>query len=260
MADAITNAFEIERRAIMWTPLITLNDGITALTWDADPNTVVDGNSSGETWLYSLPVGHFYKQTDSTLWWKTASPNTWEQLISSSEGTLTTSDIIIPDGVGSPSYDDVQDFLNNTQSSGRLTGGVVTEHAGPDGTVDISEMEGFIYTTEAVGADYIYFKQAAESGLSLSDNAVNWIYFDWNGGSPRYAATTDRSTVHEYDQFIVSRVFREGTSVEIGQTPGMYLPNYSRRMHDRLILKYGHMDRISGGHYFRTCYAFKIAN
>lgn len=80
MADAVSNAFEIERRAIMWTPLITLNDGVTALGWDADPNTVVDGNTAGESWLYSLPVGQFYKQSDATLWWKSGSPNTWISL------------------------------------------------------------------------------------------------------------------------------------------------------------------------------------
>ncbi len=80
MATIVSNAFEIERRGIMWTPLITLNDGSTALGWDADPNTVVNGNSDGESWLYILPIGQFYKQNDSTLWWKSASPNTWINL------------------------------------------------------------------------------------------------------------------------------------------------------------------------------------
>lgn len=80
MADAVTNAFEIERRGIMWTPLITLNDGETSLGYDGNPNNVIDGNTPGETWLYSLPIGQFYKQLDATLWWKSEAPNTWINL------------------------------------------------------------------------------------------------------------------------------------------------------------------------------------
>ncbi len=94
MADASSNQFEIERRQITWSPLTTLNDGITALTWDADPNTVVPGNSDGEDWLYGLPIGHLYKQSDATLWWKTGSPNTWQQV---GVGDVTGDEIISSD-------------------------------------------------------------------------------------------------------------------------------------------------------------------
>ena len=94
MADSVTNAFEIERRGIMWTPLITLNDGITSLGYDGDPNNVIDGNTPGESWLYSLPIGQFYKQSDATLWWKSEAPNTWINL---SEGG----------GVGDVENDDI---------------------------------------------------------------------------------------------------------------------------------------------------------
>jgi len=80
MADAVSNQREIERRQISWNSLTTLNDGVTSLGWDDDPNDVVDGNTPGESWLYSLPVGQFYKQSNATLWWKTGSPNTWQQV------------------------------------------------------------------------------------------------------------------------------------------------------------------------------------
>ena len=80
MADSVTNAFEIERRGIMWTPLITLNDGVTSLGYDGDPNNVIDGNTPGESWLYSLPIGQHYKQSDATLWWKSEAPNVWINL------------------------------------------------------------------------------------------------------------------------------------------------------------------------------------
>ena len=71
------NAFEIERRQISWSPLTTLNDETTSLAYDGDPNLVSSSGTDGEQWLYSLPVGHLYKQSNATLWWKTATPNTW---------------------------------------------------------------------------------------------------------------------------------------------------------------------------------------
>ena len=75
----IENAFEIERRQITWSNMTTLNDGVTSLGFDGDPNTITNGTSGtdGENWLYNLPIGQFYKESNATLWWKSAAPNTW---------------------------------------------------------------------------------------------------------------------------------------------------------------------------------------
>jgi hypothetical protein len=142
----------------------------------------------------------------------------------------------------------MQDFLQMTRSSGRITSGVLTLHSGnPVGAVDISVMEGMIFTEDRLGADYIFFKQAAKTdGLVVADNVVSWVYYDWNAGSPRYSSTTTRATIHEYDQFAVGRVFRAGNDVEL-QLTGHNLYDKDRRSHNRLILKYGGMDRVSGG-------------
>ena len=98
MSSVAQNSFEIERRGIMWTPLITLNDGITSLGYDGNPNSVIDGNTPGETWLYSLPVGQFYKQSDATLWWKSGAPNSWINLggAGGSEITNLYQDFFLP--------------------------------------------------------------------------------------------------------------------------------------------------------------------
>jgi len=86
MADPVINQFEIERRVITWSPLTTLNDGVTSLGYDGDPNLVNPAGTPGEQWLYSLPIGQFYKQSDATLWWKNGTPNTWQQIIGGSGG------------------------------------------------------------------------------------------------------------------------------------------------------------------------------
>jgi len=139
----------------------------------------------------------------------------------------------------------MQDFLQMTRSAGRLVGGVITAHAGPNGTVDISDLEGMVFTTNALGGSYIYFKIAGTT-ITPADGAVSWIYFDYNGGNPQFASTVDRSTIHEYDQFSIGRVWRSGNSIEVQQT-GHSLYNKDRRIHNRVILKYGNMDHVSGG-------------
>jgi hypothetical protein len=174
---------------------------------------------------------------------------TWKK-IAYSDHTQNASTVIIPGGIGTPTYDDVQDFLRMTRSAGRLTGGAVSAYIAPptaDGKVSITAMEGMIFTTNALGGDYIFFKQAAGSVdlTGLADSTVYWIYFDWNGGTPQYAATATRSNIHEYDQFTVGRVWRSGNSVEV-QATGHSLYDKDRRSHNRLILKYGNMDRVSG--------------
>ena len=161
-------------------------------------------------------------------------------------------DIVIPGGVGTPTYDDIQDWLRTTRSAGRLTdgAGIITAYEvpeTPDGKVSISEMDGMIFTTNELGGAYIFFKQDATllDLTGLADNTVYWIYFDWNAGTPQYAATATRTNIHEYDQFTVGRVWRSGNTVEIMQS-GHSLYDKDRRAHNRLILKYGNMDRVSG--------------
>ena len=92
MADPVINQFEIERRVITWSPLTTLNDGITPLGYDGNPNLVNPLGTPGEQWLYSVPIGQFYKQSNATLWWKNGLPNTWIELSGGGGGATVTGD------------------------------------------------------------------------------------------------------------------------------------------------------------------------
>jgi len=104
MPDPASNWFEIERRVITWSPLTTLNDGITPLGYDGDPNLVSPLGTPGEQWLYNVPIGQFYKQSNATLWWKTSTPNTWINLSGGGgggtvEGTFNGPSVNIADAV-----------------------------------------------------------------------------------------------------------------------------------------------------------------
>ena len=160
-------------------------------------------------------------------------------------------DVVIPGGIGTPTYDDVQDFLNTTRSAGRLTGGAVSKGTGA--TVSITPMEGMIFTGSTLGTSpLIYFKMPQQTDIlgtgaapNLIDKSVNWIYIDYAAGTPVYKATTDRSTISDYTMFTVARAWVSGATVEV-QASGHSIYNKDRRSHNRLILKYSGMDRISG--------------
>lgn len=170
--------------------------------------------------------------------------------------------IIIPNGLGSPTYNDLQDHLNLSMASGRLTGGVLTAHAGPNGTLDISEMEGMIHTSNVLGSPLIYFKKAAYSGLALTDNAVNfiWITYTAPGGVPTltYSANAARPT-EDYDTFVVGRVWRSGNTVE-PITTGQNIYNMYGRQQERLLTKYGNMDHASGANLTQHATALRITS
>jgi len=147
-------------------------------------------------------------------------------------------DVTVPGGIGSPSYNDLQDYLNTVQSSGRINGMVLTAHSPADGTLDISAGTGIIKTTNALGATTVFFAYTGGT-VSLTDNALNYIYLDYNGGTLLVRATTDRTVIHEYDQFTIGRCYREGTDASDITSSGTNIYNEFRRIHNRLVKRYG---------------------
>lgn len=94
MADVNGNFFEIQRRGYMWNKNSTLDDGITSMLWDNNPNNVVNGNTPGETKLYAMPIGGTFFQSDGTWWIKTTIPNTWTRIGTGASGVVTDHDAL----------------------------------------------------------------------------------------------------------------------------------------------------------------------
>jgi hypothetical protein len=145
--------------------------------------------------------------------------------------------------VGTPTYSDLDDLLNLQMSSGRLTGGVITAHSPANGSVDISAMEGMIKITNAVGGAIKFFTSTVQT-VALTDEDLNYLYMDYDGGNLTIKATVDRTTIHDYDHFTIGRAYRSGTSVDIVSS-GTNIYNEYRRIHNRMVKKYG-FDWASG--------------
>lgn len=208
-------------------------------------NAVVDGTHKINT-IPALadPATVFHTNDDGVVNTRTAAEVLSDIDAASSEHEHNADEIIIPDGIGTPSYDDMQDFLNNTRSAGRITGGVIIPNAAVNGKIDVSELEGMIFTADSLGSPLVYFKKTAVTDVVVTDDlAVSYVYYDHTTDS--YLTTTDRTAIHAYDQFVIARVWRSGNSVEV-QSTGFNIYNYDRLAHDRLLYKYGNMDRVSG--------------
>ena len=148
---------------------------------------------------------------------------------------------------GTATYDDIQDYLNNTMSSGYVLGGLITAADPADGTVDVSAVKGYIRATDTEIAE-IKAYDLAGSNIALTDKSTNYIYVDYyQAGAPyvRLQVTTDRSSIGLNDEHTLGRVYRNGNSTHIIQS-GIQLPNFLREEHERVFaLRW--FERASGG-------------
>ncbi|KKL07934.1 hypothetical protein LCGC14_2581000, partial [marine sediment metagenome] len=91
----------------------------------------------------------------------------------------TAADISIATGSGSPTVDQVQEYLDNTGSSGYFTGGILSD--GGSGTIDVTAGEGFIRTTADDNAPLLSFKWNASTGIAVLDNTTQYVFVDDDG-------------------------------------------------------------------------------
>ena len=88
-------------------------------------------------------------------------------------------EVAIALGSGSPTVDQMQEYLDNTGSSGFFIGGDLSDGGG--GTLDVAAGEGFIRTTNDDNAELQSFKWAASSTIAVTDNTTQYVYVDDDG-------------------------------------------------------------------------------
>ena len=147
-------------------------------------------------------------------------------------------DILSADQVGieeipTATYDDVQDIIN-TFSSGMITGGVISDSG--SGQIDVSAGTGLIKTTDSAVGVTQSFNLSLTENITLTDVNVNYIYINYNAGSPVVAVTIDRTTIEQYRHFTLGRVYRSGTTLSIINS-GTQITSHNRGTHERLIYR-----------------------
>jgi len=154
---------------------------------------------------------------------------------------MDAGDIKLPE-VGSPTYGDLQDFINNTMSSGFVNGGTITDNS--NGTVAVAAGQGYIRADSNEIGELKAFDWAAVDPLDLTDDDLNYVYVDYNSGSPQVTFTTDLSTLDHTSEFVIGLVYQESDQAHIA-TAGQRLNNF---IHDLYYYswEYDDIQRASG--------------
>lgn len=104
-------------------------------------------------------------------------------LNSDTDGSSGASLIGIAIDGGSPTISRLQDYLDNIGSTGFFSGGVITD--GGSGTIDVTAGEGMIRKTDDDNAPLLTFQWPSVTGMAITNNTTQYVYVDYNGGSPQ---------------------------------------------------------------------------
>lgn len=96
-----------------------------------------------------------------------------------SKKETSSSSVSIAIGVGSPTVDQLQEYLDNTGSSGFFLGGVLSD--GGAGTLNVAAGSGFIRTTNDPRAELQSFKWSESLGIAVTDDTTQYVYVDYLG-------------------------------------------------------------------------------
>lgn len=144
--------------------------------------------------------------------------------------------------IAGSTYKTLQDWADNTQGTGRFSGGTITDNG--DGTVAVAALTGFIRSGASDIDDLYSFDHAGSASVALTDGTTNYIYVDYNGGAPTIGATILPATINFNSVFVLGKVFRDGTDLSILDN-GAYTYNLVQRVYRRFC-EADHVRRVSG--------------
>ena len=103
------------------------------------------------------------------------------------------------------------DAVDRAWGAGKLTGLDMTDAGG--GLVDISAGEAIFRNAASRTAPLENLPVPGVVGQALTDNMVNWVYADYNAGTPQVLVTTNEAIINELDLITLGMVYRTGTAV-----------------------------------------------
>lgn len=179
-----------------------------------------DGNPLQEGALYFDSVVHQLYVYNGSIW-----------IVSTGSGGGTASSIIAYT-IGSPTYTSVQDNLNIFHSTGITTGWVISDAGG--GFIDVSAGSGFIkqYATDT---DILYsLDVGAAASLGLTTGVVNYVYVEYNAGSPQIVVDTTKRTDLHTNVFLGNVYKYASGELHINTYRGYNVGNHAANMISRL--------------------------
>ena len=102
----------------------------------------------------------------------------------------------------------LSELMDHEWSSGVVDGGLLTDNL--DGTVSIAAAISTIRPTANPHDKLFGVATAAQLNIALTDNAVNYLYLNYNAGSPAFAITLIESDVNGMDKALAYEIHRQG--------------------------------------------------
>lgn len=158
----------------------------------------------------------------------------------------THTDLILTDWqLNMPTYNSIHDWMNTTQSAGRISGGVISDSG--DGQIDVSAGTGMIkITSETCIGVTKFIDWDTTTDITLTDDKTTYyVYITYGAGTPAVAVTKTRSDINGRTEFTLGRAYRDGTTLHIVNS-GTNICNHVRDNHQRLVKVRG-FERATGG-------------
>jgi hypothetical protein len=153
-------------------------------------------------------------------------------------GTQAASTVLL-EKIGSATYSTVQEMNNLFHSSGYFDGGEVTDNG--DGTVAVAAGTGTIRATASELATVKFFDWVADSVVAITPDTPNWIYIDYNAGSPVVSVSTVEPTEH-YTKIKLAVVFYGDSEMHINTAVRYLVADHAAHMVEQMqaIMPYAH--------------------
>jgi hypothetical protein len=121
--------------------------------------------------------------------------------------------------IGSPTgIDSLKEVSNSAWSAGIVSGFGLTDNG--DGTIDLAAGEALIRDSASATADLYSAAVGAQAGITLTDESGNFVYLDYNAGSPQFVVSTADTAHNGQDRILAYYISRVGNDLYIVDTRG----------------------------------------
>lgn len=135
--------------------------------------------------------------------------------------------------ISGSTYSTIQEMNDTFHSAGLLAPGNIISDGG-SGTVDLTQCEIAIRVSDSAVAELTMATVAASSGVALTDNNLNYIYIEYNAGTPQFVVTTTERT--DYNTNVdLGTVYRYGTDLHITNQKQILVGDHGSLMVRRAI-------------------------
>lgn len=145
-----------------------------------------------------------------------------------------TSGILLQGVNVDPGYEITLDnTIDYMWSSGRIFGFALTDNG--NGTINLAYGVAMLRTSSTMlpyFSPLIPCKINAQTGISLTDNATNYVYADYNSGDPSIGVTTDITTISATDKviiYVITRVNNQLDYISVGSYQSDSMAKYARK-------------------------------